>query len=126
MSVKSKIAAGAIAGLALAGAAVCDPRSAQAQQPHFGASHFGASHVRELHVGNTAFDDILNGALAANRSYYGTGDPRCPLVRTSDRHGNPTGWIHTCMRPPTVSHGVLQLRSPRLIVGDEDQRARAW
>jgi hypothetical protein len=30
------------------------------------------------------------------------------------------------MLPPTFSHGVLQLRSPRLIVGDEDQRAPAW
>jgi hypothetical protein len=121
MTVKSKITACAVATLALTGAALCHPPQAQAQQPHFGAPHF-----RELHVGNAGFDDILNSALAANRSYYGTGDPRCPLVRTSDRYGNPTGRIHTCMLPPTFSHGVLQLRSPRLIVGDEDQRARAW
>jgi hypothetical protein len=121
MSVKSKIATCAIAALGMAGAAVCNPPPAQAQQPHFGAPHF-----RELYFGNAAFDDILNSALAANRSYYGTGDPRCPLVRTSDRYSNTTGRIHTCMLPPTISHGVLQLRSPRLIVGDEDQRARAW
>jgi hypothetical protein len=119
MSVKSKTAACAIAALALASAVVCN--AAQAQQPHFGAPHF-----RALHFGNAVFDDILNSALAANRSYYGTGDSRCPLVRTSDRYGNTTGRIHTCMLPPTFSHGVLQLRSPRLIVGDEDQRARAW
>jgi hypothetical protein len=120
MSAKPKIAICAIAALALTGAAVGNPPPAQAQQPHF------EPHFRELHFGNAAFDDILNSALAANRSYYGTGDPRCPLVRTGDRYGNTTGHIHTCMLPPTLSHGVLQLRSPRLIVGDEDQRAPAW
>jgi hypothetical protein len=121
MSAKPKLAACAIAALALAGAAVCHPRPTQAQQPDFGTPHF-----RELRLGNAAFDDILSVELAANRSYYGTGDPRCPLVRTADRYGNIMGRIHACMLPPTLSHGVLQLRSPRLIVGDEDQRARAW
>ncbi len=72
-------------------------------------------------------DAVLNNALAANRSYYGTGDPHCPLVRTSDRYGNYTGRrVHTCMLPPAFSPGVLQLGSPRLIVGDEDQRAATW
>jgi hypothetical protein len=83
----------------------------------------GASaHATELHVGNTWFDSILNNALEAHRRYYGVGDPRCPLVRTSDRYGNYTGRIHTCQLPPTISHGVISLHSRRLIVGDENRR----
>ena len=77
----------------------------------------------ELHFGNAMFDGILNDALAAHRRYYGVGDPRCPLVRTSDRYGNYTGRrIHTCQLPPTISNGVIEMHSRRLIVGDEDQR----
>jgi hypothetical protein len=76
----------------------------------------------ELHVGNAMFDAILNDALAAHRRYYGTGDPRCPIVRTSDRYGNYTGRIHTCELPPRISNGVIEMHSRRLIVGDEDQR----
>jgi hypothetical protein len=69
---------------------------------------------RQFHLLGGAFDGILNEALAANRSYYGTGDPRCPLVRTYGKYGNATGHVHTCMLPPTWSNGVLQLSSPRL------------
>jgi hypothetical protein len=44
-------------------------------------------------------------------------------VRTSDRYGNYTGRrIHTCQLPPTISNGVIEMHSRRLIVGDEDQR----
>jgi hypothetical protein len=111
MPIKSHIAAYALAALAFTGAVVCNTRQADAA---------------EFHIDGGMCDAILNSALAANRSYYGTGDPRCPLVRTSDRYGNYTGRIHTCMLPPTISHGVLQLRSPRLIVGDESQRACTW
>ena len=76
----------------------------------------------ELHFGNAMFDAILNDALAANRRYYGTGDSRCPLLRTSDRYGHYNGHVHTCMLPPTISNGVIDMHSRRLIVGDEDQR----
>jgi hypothetical protein len=76
----------------------------------------------ELHVGNPMFDAILNDALAAHRRYYGVGDPRCPLVRTSDRYGNYTGRIHTCQLPPRIVNGVIEMHSRRMIVGDEDQR----
>jgi hypothetical protein len=83
----------------------------------------GNAQATELHVGNAMFDGILNSALAAHRSYYGVGDPRCPLVRTSDRYGHYTGrQVHTCQLPPTISNGVIEMRSRRLIVGDEDQR----
>ena len=76
----------------------------------------------ELHVGNAMFDSILNDALAAHRRYYGVGDPRCPVVRTSDRYGYYNGRIHTCQLPPRISNGVIEMHSRRLIVGDEDQR----
>jgi hypothetical protein len=82
----------------------------------------GEAQAAELHVGNAMMDDILNSALAAHRRYYGVGDPRCPLVRTSDRYGHTTGAIHTCELPPRISNGVIEMHSRRLIVGDEDQR----
>src|SRR5580693_8954692 len=82
----------------------------------------GDVHAAELHVGNAMMDDILNSALAAHRRYYGVGDPRCPIVRTSDRYGNTTGHIHTCELPPRIANGVIEMHSRRLIVGDEDQR----
>jgi hypothetical protein len=76
----------------------------------------------ELHFGNAMFDAILNNALAARRSYYGVGDPRCPIVPTYGHYGNRTGRIHTCELPPTISNGVIEMHSRRLIVGDEDRR----
>jgi hypothetical protein len=82
----------------------------------------GNAQATELHFGNAMFDDILNRALAARRSYYGVGDPRCPIVRTSDRYGHYTGGIHTCELPPRISNGVIDMHSRRLVVGDEDQR----
>jgi hypothetical protein len=82
----------------------------------------GEAQATELHVGNAMMDGILNDALASYRRYYGVGDPRCPLVRTSDRYGNTTGRIHTCALPPRIANGVIEMHSRRLIVGDEDQR----
>ncbi len=82
----------------------------------------GGAQATELHFGNALFDDILNRALAARRSYYGVGDPRCPIVRTSDRYGDYTGQIHTCELPPRISNGVIEMHSRRLIVGDEGER----
>jgi hypothetical protein len=82
----------------------------------------GGAQATELHFGNALFDDILNRALAARRSYYGVGDPRCPIVRTSDRYGDYTGQIHTCELSPRISSGVVEMHSRRLIVGDEGQR----
>jgi hypothetical protein len=81
-----------------------------------------SAQATEIHVGNAMMDSILNNALAARRRYYGVGDPRCPLVRTSDRYGHYTGQIHTCELPPRISHGVIEMHSRRLIVGDEDRR----
>jgi hypothetical protein len=108
MSIKSQIAACALATVAVTGTVAC-------------------ATAAEFHIDGGMMDSVLRSALAANRSYYGTGDPRCPLVRTSDRYGNYTGRrVHTCMLPPTISNGVIQMRSPRLIVGDEDQRASSW
>jgi hypothetical protein len=106
MPVKSTIAVCALAALALTMAGSARPAAAQ-----------------ELHLGNSMVDALVNNALAARRSYYGVGDPRCPLVRTSDGYGNYVGWIHTCELPPTISHGVIQLHSRRLIVGHERRRA---
>jgi hypothetical protein len=78
--------------------------------------------AQELHVGNAMMDDILNSALAAHRRYYGVGDPRCPLVRTSDRYGHYNGVVRTCQLPPRIVNGVIEMNSRRLIVGDEDRR----
>jgi hypothetical protein len=82
----------------------------------------GEAQATELHVGNPMMDGILNSALTDYRRYYGVGDPRCPLVRTSDRYGDYTGQVHTCALPPSIHNGVIEMRSRRLIVGDEDQR----
>jgi hypothetical protein len=82
----------------------------------------GDAQAGEFHVGNAMFDVILNNSLAVRRSYYGVGDPRCPLVATYGRYGNRTGQIHTCELPPRISNGVIEMHSRRLIVGDEDQR----
>jgi hypothetical protein len=82
----------------------------------------GDAQAQELHFGNAMFDAILNNALAARRSYYGVGDPRCPLVPTYGRYGDRTGRVHTCELPPTISNGVIDMHSRRLIVGDEDRR----
>jgi hypothetical protein len=82
----------------------------------------GAAQAQELHVGNAMFDAILNNALAARRSYYGVGDPRCPLVTTYGRYGDRTGRVHTCELPPRISNGAIEMHSRRLIVGDEDKR----
>jgi hypothetical protein len=110
MPIKSKLAACALAAFALT----------------VGAGNMQSAAAGEFHLDGGMIDGIVNGALAANRSYYGTGDPRCPLVRTSDRYGNYVGRVHTCMLPPTMSHGFLEMRSRRLIVGDEAQRAATW
>jgi hypothetical protein len=82
----------------------------------------GNAQAQELHVGNAMFDAILNNALAARRSYYGVGDPRCPLVPTYGRYGDRAGRVRTCELPPRISNGVIETHSRRLIVGDEDQR----
>ncbi len=69
MSTKIKLVTLALAVSAFAGVVV--PATAQAE-------------AQQFHLLGGAFDAVVNKALAANRSYYGTGDPRCPLVRTSD------------------------------------------
>jgi hypothetical protein len=97
MSARIKLITLAVA--AFAGVAVSTAAQAEGQQ---------------FHMLGGAFDAIVNEALAADRAYYGTGDPRCPLVRTYGRYGNASGHVHTCMLPPTWSNGSLQLRSPRL------------
>jgi hypothetical protein len=116
MPVKSTIAVCAVAALALTAATL---QPAQARPLHAAASdgHFSIDNGGMM-------DTFLAGALAANRSYYGTGDPRCPLVRTSDRYGNYSGSVHTCMLPPRLDKG--ELFSRRLIVGDEAERAPQW
>jgi hypothetical protein len=97
MSARIKLVTLALA--AFAGVAVSTAAQAEGQQ---------------FHLLGGAFDTIVNEALAADRAYYGTGDPRCPLVRTYDGYGNLSGHVHTCRLPPTWSNGILQLRSPRL------------
>jgi hypothetical protein len=82
----------------------------------------GDAQAQEFHFGNAMFDAVLNNALAARRSYYGVGDPRCPLVPTYGRYGDRTGQVHTCELPPRISNGVIEMHSRRLIVGDEDKR----
>jgi hypothetical protein len=61
----------------------------------------------ESHTDTGWLRGMIGGALAANRAYYGTGDKRCPLVRTSDRYGNYNGRVHTCMLPPDLAHGEI-------------------
>jgi hypothetical protein len=114
MPVKSTIVTYTLAALALT-AATLQPAAAR---------HLRPVSDGQFHVDGGMIDGIVNGALAANRSYYGTGDPRCPLVRTSDRYGNYVGSVHTCMLPPRLAQG--ELFSRRLIVGDEDRRAAHW
>jgi hypothetical protein len=111
MSIKIKVVTLAFAATVFAGAALATTERAEAQ---------------EFHLLGGGFDTIVNDALAANRSYYGTGDPRCPLVRTYGRYGNLTGRVHTCMLPPTWSNGILQLRSPRLQLRSRQTEPGAW
>ena len=75
MSLKIKIATCTLAVLTIAGLA---GSSAQAQEGHR-PPYIDAGPM------SGAFNDILDSALAANRAYYGTGNPHCPWVRTSDR-----------------------------------------
>jgi hypothetical protein len=65
-----------------------------------------ASATERYHLGGW-LDGFVGSALAANRAHYGTGDKRCPRVRTSDRYGHYVGWTHTCMLPPDLAHGEL-------------------
>jgi hypothetical protein len=102
MSAKTNIAAYALAALAITSAVISTPRQAMAQA------------YIDIGPMSGMFNGILDDALAANRAYYGTGSPHCPWVRTSDRYGRYVGRIRTCMLPPTISHGVISLRSRRL------------
>ena len=119
MLLHSKVYAGALGALAIAAVAAgtLQPAQARVRHPVSPAGHFSIDNGGMI-------DSILYGALAANRSYYGTGDPRCPLVHTQDGYGNWSGWVHTCMLPPRLDKG--ELFSRRLIVGDEAQRAAHW
>jgi hypothetical protein len=110
MPIKIKHVALALAASALAGVALSTTAQAEG---------------RQFHLLGGAFDAIVNEALAADRAYYGTGDPRCPLVRTYDGYGNLSGHVHTCMLPPTWSNGILQLRSPRLELRSREARPGA-
>lgn len=105
MSVKSKVATFAFASLALTGIATLQPAQAQ-----------GAHHYMYLDVGPMSgmVNSVLDSALDADAAYYGTGNPHCPWVTTSDRYGHNTGRIRTCRLPPTISNGVIHLRSERL------------
>jgi hypothetical protein len=103
MSIRTKIAAQALTLLVVTGAVASIVQPVQAQGLY-------------LDIGPMSgmFNGILGSALAANRAYYGTGSLHCPWVRTSDRYGNYNGRVRTCMLPPRISHGVLELRSRRL------------
>jgi hypothetical protein len=103
MSLKTKIAA--CAALAIAGAVTLQPAEAQS-----------AHRYMQLDVGPMSgmVNSILDNALDADRAYYGTGNPHCPWVTTSDGYGHDVGRIRTCRLPPTISNGVIHLHSGRL------------
>jgi hypothetical protein len=93
------------AALAIAAAASLQPAEAQ-----------GAHRYMQLDVGPMSgmVNGILDNALDADRTYYGTGSPHCPWVTTSDGYGRDVGRIRTCRLPPSISNGVIHLHSERL------------
>jgi hypothetical protein len=104
MSLKTKIAACTLATLTIAGIAGSPALAEASHRPLY------------IDIGPMSgmFNSVLDSALAADRAYYGTGNPHCPYVRLDDGYGHYEGRIRTCRLPPTISNGVLHLRSERL------------
>jgi len=88
MSLKTKIAALAVAAIAVTGsvASTVTPAEAHGFHPGWGWG-VGAGLVGAAVVGS---------AIAANNSYYYYGYHRCGLVRQYDAFGNYIGVIRTC------------------------------
>ena len=86
MSIKTKIAAVALAALAVTGSIASTTQSAEARGLGFG---IGAGLVGAAIVGS---------AIAASNDgyYYGGGYRRCGWVRQFDAYGNYMGRVRTC------------------------------
>ena len=86
MSIKTKIAALALATLAVTGTIVSTATQAEARPFGFdwgiGAGIVGAA--------------IVGSAIAANDGYYYNGYRRCGFVRQFDAYGNYMGTVRTC------------------------------
>jgi len=91
MSIKTKIAALAIATLAVTGAITSSTRSAEAHGFGHGFGHGGWGIGAGL-VGAA----IVGSAIANDDGYYYNTYPRCTWVRQFDAYGNYVGRIRAC------------------------------
>ena len=83
MSIKTRIAALALAAFAVTGGIASTPTEAQAGPKWIGPAIFGAA--------------VVGTAIAASNSgYYYDGDRRCGWVRQFDVYGNYMGRVRTC------------------------------
>lgn len=82
MSIKTKIAALAIAALTVTGGIASTTTQAQAKPNWVGPAIFGAA--------------IVGTAIAASTNNYGYGYRQCGWVRQFDVYGNYMGRIRTC------------------------------
>jgi hypothetical protein len=84
MSIKTKIAAVALAALATVGTIASTTTQAEARGLGWGiaAGVVGAA--------------VVGSAIAANDGYYHYGYRRCGWVRQFDAYGNPIGRVRTC------------------------------
>jgi len=86
MSIKTRLAALALAVLAVTGGVTFSPRQAEAKG--FGLGLGIAAGV----VGAA----MVGGAIAANDGYYADGYRRCGWVRQFDAYGNYLGRVRVC------------------------------
>ena len=82
MSIKTKIAALALATLAVTGGIASSTTQAQAKPNWVGPAIFGAA--------------VIGTAIAASNNGYYDGYRRCGWVRQFDAYGNYMGRIRTC------------------------------
>ena len=82
MSIKTKIAALALATLAVTGGIASSTTQAQAKPKWIGPAIFGAA--------------VIGTAIAASNAGYYDGYRRCGVVRQFDVYGNYMGSIRTC------------------------------
>jgi hypothetical protein len=98
MSIKTKIAALAIAALALTGSITSSTRSAEAHG--FGMGHgfgHGFGHGHGFGRGGWGFGaDLVGAAITGSDDGYYDAYPRCTWVRQFDAYGNYMGRVRAC------------------------------